>query len=40
MPFTNHLARLAEPRSLVDIVLVFFVVFGFLAARRFHPKTA
>src|SRR5213080_3327830 len=34
MPFTTHLARLAEPRSLVDIVLVFFVVYGVLKLLR------
>ena len=34
MPFTTHLARLAEPRSLVDIVLVFLVVYGVLKLLR------
>src|SRR5438045_7826529 len=34
MPLTTHLARLAEPRSLVDIVLVFFVVCGVLKLLR------
>ncbi|HXI23591.1 MAG TPA: diadenylate cyclase CdaA [Pyrinomonadaceae bacterium] len=34
MPFTTHLARLVEPRSLVDIVLVFFVVYGVLKLLR------
>jgi len=34
LPFTTHLARLAEPRSLVDIVLVFFVVYGVLKLLR------
>src|ERR1041385_4859151 len=34
MPLTTHLARLAEPRSLVDIVLVFFVVYGVLKLLR------
>src|SRR5256714_4297524 len=34
MPFTTHLARLAEPRSLLDIVLVSFVVYGVLKLIR------
>src|ERR1051326_4659016 len=34
MSLTTYLARLAEPRSLVDIVLVFFVVYGVLKLLR------
>ena len=34
LPLTTHLARLAEPRSLVDIALVFFVVYGVLKLLR------
>jgi diadenylate cyclase len=34
MPLTNYLVRLAEPRSLIDIALVFFVVYGVLKLIR------
>lgn len=34
IPLTTYLARLGEPRSLVDIVLVFLVVYGVLKLLR------
>src|SRR6266851_1507079 len=34
LPFKDYLARLAEPRSLADIVLVFLVVYGVLKLLR------
>ena len=34
MPLTNYLTRLAEPRSLVDIALVFFFIYGVLKLLR------
>src|SRR6266568_8171050 len=33
-PITEYIARLAEPRSLADVVLVFFVVYGALKLLR------
>ena len=33
-PITEYLARLAEPRSLADIALVFLVVYGVLKLLR------
>lgn len=34
IPLTTYLARLAEPRSLVDIALVFFFIYGVLKLLR------
>jgi diadenylate cyclase len=34
LPYTEYLGRLAEPRNLADIVLVFFIVYGVLKLVR------
>lgn len=34
LPFTQYLERLAEPRSIADVVLVFFIVYGVLKLLR------
>src|SRR4051812_50156613 len=34
IPFRQYLERLAEPRSIVDVVLVFLVVYGVLKLLR------
>src|SRR5207248_8325066 len=34
LPLNHYLARLAEPRSIADIVLVFLVVYGVLKLLR------